>query len=158
MSTSTRRTQRDCGTWTDVRRHAFCAFYKLTYNDSAVAEMGDRLTTIDMGRKLGALSHFLGRGAGFSFNTMSLGSRPTFLTSGILIRFAFGHNRYGPKIEGCAPLGKGDLGSPSNTLWPGPRPTCMPSFILIRPTVWPQYTNVTDRTDGTGQTDNGPIA
>ena len=27
----------------------------------------------------------------------------------------------------------------------------MPSFILIRPTVWPQCTNVTDRT---GQTDN----
>jgi len=27
----------------------------------------------------------------------------------------------------------------------GPRPTSMPSFILIRPTVWPQYTNVTDR-------------
>ena len=26
----------------------------------------------------------------------------------------------------------------------------MPSFILIRPTVWPQYTNVKDRT---GQTD-----
>jgi len=26
----------------------------------------------------------------------------------------------------------------------------MPSFIFIRPTVWPQYTNVTDRT---GQTD-----
>jgi len=23
----------------------------------------------------------------------------------------------------------------------------MPSFILIRPTVWPQNTNVTDRTD-----------
>ena len=48
-------------------------------------------------------------------------------------------------------------GSPSNTVWPGPRPTCMPSFILIRPTVWPQYTNVTDRpdrqrTDSTGRT------
>jgi len=28
----------------------------------------------------------------------------------------------------------------------------MPSFILIRPIVWPQYTNVTDRTD------NGLIA
>jgi len=26
-------------------------------------------------------------------------------------------------------------------------PYCMPSFIVIRPTVWPQYTNVTDRTD-----------
>ena len=32
-------------------------------------------------------------------------------------------------------------------MWPGPRHTCMPSFILIRPTVWPQCTNVTDRTD-----------
>ena len=32
----------------------------------------------------------------------------------------------------------------------------MPSFILIRPTVWrPQYTNVTDRTGQTGQTDKG---
>ena len=29
----------------------------------------------------------------------------------------------------------------------GPRPTCMPSFVLIRPTVWPQCRNVTDRTD-----------
>ena len=30
----------------------------------------------------------------------------------------------------------------------------MPSFILINPTVWPQYTNVKDRTDRQG---NGPI-
>jgi len=30
-------------------------------------------------------------------------------------------------------------------MWPGPRPTSMPSFILIHPTVWPQYTNVTGR-------------
>jgi len=36
------------------------------------------------------------------------------------------------------------------TVWPGPRPTCVPSFVLIRPTIWPQCTNVTDRT---GQTD-----
>ena len=52
--------------------------------------------------------------------------------------------------------------SPSNTMWPGPRPTCTPSFILIHPTVWPQYTNVTDRTDKTDRqtdrTDNGLIA
>jgi len=34
-------------------------------------------------------------------------------------------------------------------------PTRMLSFILIHPTVWPQYTNATDRQ--TGQ-DNGPIA
>jgi len=40
------------------------------------------------------------------------------------------------------------------------RPTCTPSFILIRPSVWPQYTNVTDsqdrqtgqRTDSIGRT------
>jgi len=31
----------------------------------------------------------------------------------------------------------------------------MPSFMLIHPTVWPQYTNVTDRQD---RTDNGTIA
>jgi len=55
----------------------------------------------------------------------------------------------GRKLGGCAPLGRG-AGSSHNTMWPGPRPTCMPSFILIRPTVWPQCTNVTDR-DRTGQ-------
>ena len=34
----------------------------------------------------------------------------------------------------------------------------MPSLILIRPTVWPQYTNVTDRQTGQDRQDNGPIA
>ena len=52
--------------------------------------------------------------------------------------------------------GGGELQFPSNTMWPGPRPTSIPSGILIHPTVWPQHTNVTDRQ--TGQTDNGPIA
>jgi len=32
----------------------------------------------------------------------------------------------------------------------------MPSFILICTTVWPQYTNVTDRQDNTDKQDNGP--
>jgi len=52
---------------------------------------------------------------------------------------------------GAVHLGGGGAGSPSNTMWPGPRPTCMPRFILILipPTVWPQYTNVTDRQDRT---------
>ena len=48
----------------------------------------------------------------------------------------------------------GVAGSPSNTMWPGPRPNSTPNDILIHQTVWPQYTNATDRT---GQTDNGPI-
>jgi len=45
------------------------------------------------------------------------------------------------------PLSVGGAGSPSNTLSPNPRPTSTPSGILINPTVWPEYTNVTDKTD-----------
>jgi len=66
----------------------------------------------------------------------------------------FGRIKYGPK-RGAVPLWGGGAGSPSNTMWSGPRSTCMPSFILIRQTAWPQHTNVTDRQD---RTDNGPIA
>ena len=69
----------------------------------------------------------------------------------------FVHKRHGPKIGGGAvPLWGRGAGSPSNTMWPGPRPTSptsVPSFILMHPTVWPQYTNVTDRqTDSIGRT------
>jgi len=60
---------------------------------------------------------------------------------------------------GAVPLWGGGAGFPSNTMWPGPRPTCMPSFILIRPTFGHSArTPQTDRTGQTGQTDNGPIA
>ena len=59
---------------------------------------------------------------------------------------------------GAVPLWRRGAGSPCKTMWPGPRPTRVPSFILIHPTVWSQYTNVTDRqerqvrqTDRTGQ-------
>ena len=58
----------------------------------------------------------------------------------------FCHNRHGPKIWELRPLLGTGTGSPSNTMWPGPRPTGVLSFIFICPTVWPQYTNVTDRT------------
>jgi len=34
----------------------------------------------------------------------------------------------------------------------------MPSFILIRPTVWPQCTNVTDRQTEQDRRNNGAIA
>jgi len=61
-----------------------------TYLDksSAVAEMGDRLATIGIGRKWG-----------------------------------------GAAVRGWVPTG-----SPSNTMWPEPRPTSLPSGILIHPT------------------------
>ena len=38
-------------------------------------------------------------------------------------------------VGGCAPLG---AKSPSNTTWPGQKPTFIPSDILIHPAVWPQ--------------------
>jgi len=57
-----------------------------------------------------------------------------------------------PKSGGAAmPLSVGRAaGFLSNTMSPGPRPTsvrAVPSGILIHPTFWPQYTNVTDRQD-----------
>jgi len=54
---------------------------------------------------------------------------------------------------GLCPFGGGGRGFPSNRMWPGSRPTCVPSFILIHLTVWPQYP-----TSQTRQTDNGLIA
>jgi len=45
----------------------------------------------------------------------------------------FGRNRNGPKF--------GEKSwSPASTMWPGPRPTSLPSVILIHPAVWPQWT------------------
>jgi len=61
------------------------------------------------------------------------------------------NNRHGTKSGGsCAPF-RGGAGSPSNTMWPGPRHIFVPSGTSIHPTIWPQYTNVTDRAH------NGPI-
>jgi len=62
---------------------------KYNYRSSAVAEIGDRLATIDMGRKLGA----------------------------------------------DLPFSLGVAGSPSNTMWPSPMPTSVPSDILIHSVV-----------------------
>jgi len=59
----------------------------------------------------------------------------------------------GGKLVGSMLLWGRGAGSPPNTMWPRPRPTRMPSFILIHPTVWRRCTNVTDR-----QTTNGLIA
>jgi len=58
----------------------------------------------------------------------------------------------GLKVGNAVPLSMEGAGSPSNRMWPGPRPTSIPSGTLIHPTVWAQYTNVADRQD------NGPIA
>ena len=68
-----------------------------------------RLATINMGRKLGAVP-FLGGGAGPHQAQCSLGrGLPPYQVASSSMQ-PFGHNRYGPKIGGCAPLGEGDLG------------------------------------------------
>ena len=145
---------------------------------STVAEMGDRLATIDIGRKKGAAVPLFG-GSCTPSNTMWPGSRSTSVPSGILIHSAV-WSQHGPKIEGAVPLWGGELGPhltqcrlrrrlppissgifirpavwpqqtwgenlevlilggvagcPFNTMWPGPRPTSTPSFILIHPTI-----------------------
>jgi len=88
--------------------------------------------------------------------TMSPGPRPTSVPSGILIHPAVcgqtATTDHGPKIEGvCLFFWGGRVLSSNLTLsrLSRGRPTSVPSFILIHPTVWPQYTNVTDRQDRT---------
>ena len=118
----------------------------LCYKCSAVAEIGDRLATIGrhQPKRGGGCAPF---GGGLGPHLTQCGQErglPPYQVASWSIH-PFGHNRHGPKIGGCAPLG--GARSPSNTMWPRPRPISMPSFVLIHPTVWPQYTNVTDRQD-----------
>ena len=103
--------------------------------------------TINMGLKFEGSAPFLGSGLGphLTQSRLGRGLAPYQVASGSIQ--PFGRNRYGPKIGGCTP-------SPSNTMWPGLRPTCTPSFILICLYVCPQCTNVTNRqTDTDRQTD-----
>jgi len=90
---------------------------------------------------MGAPPPFWGRGAGFAPNTKSPEPRLTSLSSGILLHAAIYPQQTWAENQGARPFFGRGAGSPSNTMWPGP------SFIMIHPTVWPQYTNVTDRTD-----------
>jgi len=120
---------------------------------SAVAEMGDRLVTIDMSRKLGCPPFFWGGELDPHLIQCRLG-RDLRIPSGILMypdvwpQQTWTENWGG----GLCPFEEGETRSPSNTMWLGPRPTSVPSFILIHPVVLPQYTNVTDRTGQTGKT------
>ena len=65
----------------------------------------------------------------------------------------------GRKVVGCCGPFRGGIGSPSNTMSPGPRLTSVPSGTLVHLTVWLQYINVTDsdRQDIQRGQDNGPV-
>jgi len=95
-----------------------------------------------MGRRIGGLCSLLGRGSLVHILTQSRlgrGLPPNQVPSWSIQ--TFGHNKHGPnKGGGSAPfLGRGP-GSPCSIMWPGTRPTSMPSAILIHPAVWPQRT------------------
>ena len=80
---------------------------------------------------------------------MSPGPKPTSVSRGILTNplnpAVWLQSTWAENWASCCALLGGGPGSPSNTTWSGPRPISIPSGILIHPTVWPQYTNVTDR-------------
>jgi len=123
--------------WTTARLRAKCRL-----------DPSSRLATMDMGRKLGRrLRPRFGEGRWVPI-------RPKFAWAEAYLHTKWHLNPFshvattdmGRKLgEGLCPFVEGKLG-PHLTLWPGPRPTRMPSFILIRTTVWSQYTNVTERT------------
>jgi len=122
-----------------------------------------------MARKLGAVAILPG-GAGSPSNTMWPVHRPSSMPSSILIRptvwpqhtnvtdrtdrrdrqdrqttvlqtVAQNNTYVGRKLRRVlCPLFLGEPGSPSNTMWPGPRPTTVQSGILIHPAVWSQQT------------------
>ena len=94
---------------------------------------------------VGGSTAFLGWGAGPHLTQSRLGrGLLPYVPCGILIHAVILPHQKGAENWGLCPLGRGNAGSPSNTVWPRPRPTCVPSFILSCPTVWPQCTNVTD--------------
>ena len=103
-----------------------------------------------MGRKVGVTAELLLRGSWVPSNTMSPGPRPTCIKWYLDPSSRLATTDMGRKFGCCALLA--GAGSPSNTIWPGPMYTSMPSDILNHPTVWPQYTNATDRRNRTGQT------
>ena len=67
---------------------------------SEVAEMGDRLATIDMGRKEGGFVSLSFLGGRYPSNTMWPGPRSTSLPSRSWSIQLFGHNRHAPKSGG----------------------------------------------------------
>jgi len=98
----------------------------------------------------------VGEGAVSICNTVSPWMRRTTIPSVILTHLAIwpqetpwfirmqalpGSDVHKQQNWGAAvPLSARGAGSPSNTMWSGPRPTSVPSGMLIHPAIWPQQT------------------
>ena len=103
----------------------------MEYKCSAVAEMGDSLATIDMARQEGGCSAPFVGGAQHNVAWAEVNLRTKWHLDP---SSHFATTDMGRKLRAVPLWGRG-AGSPTNTIWPGPRPTCLPSFILIRPAV-----------------------
>jgi len=126
--------------------------------------MSDRLVTIDMGRKWGAVSLFEG-GAGSPSNNVAWAEAYLRTKWHLDISSRFATTDDVPKI-GALPLVWGNW----VPIWHSVAGAEVEAYVLVKlhfiylfiltyPTVWPQYTNVTDKqtgqteqTDRTGQT------
>jgi len=76
----------------------------VTSKSSAVVDMGDRLATIDVGRKLGAVPFLGGGEAGSPSNRKSPVPRPTCMPSGFLIHPAVWPQRTWAENREAVPL------------------------------------------------------
>ena len=98
---------------------------KQVLSSSWDGRVGDRLATMEMDRKLGAVPFLFfwgGGGAGFPCNTMYLGrALPSYQVASWSSQ-SIGHNKHGPKIGWGAVRRGGGAGSASNTMLLGPRP------------------------------------
>ena len=139
------RTDRQTDTQTDARDHytfrvVYTTHAKCNNNNkcTAVAETGDRLTTIGIDRKLGAIP-FLGEW-GPHLTQCGLGrGLPSFRTKWHL----YPPNHLvtidmGQKVRTISFLG--GAGFPSNTMSHKPMHSTVPSGILIHPADWQQQT------------------
>ena len=77
----------------------YCGSTKNSHKCSAVAEMGDRLAPIDIGRKVEVVPFFRGK-LGRSSNTILSGPKHISVPVGISIHPEFRHKRHGPKMGG----------------------------------------------------------
>ena len=111
--------------------------------------MGDRLATIDMGRKVGAAVPLLGRELDHHLTQCAwaeayLHSKWHLDPSNRLATTDMGQN-----VGAAVPLLGRELGAHLTQFVARAKRTSMPNFVMIQPTVWPQYTKVTDRWTGT---------
>ena len=119
-------------------------------------DASSRLATIKMGRKLGVLWPLFGEGSCDPIEHYVDWTKAYLHAKCHLDPYSrLATTDMGQKLGALPPFWGGELGF-HLTQCGMVKAFIMRGFILIHPTVWPQYANVTDRTER--QTDNGMVA